>query len=458
MRSCIKSVRSRAGVALIVALMFVVIFTALGVCIATMSGSNVQIASNHHNLNAALGAAQSGQEILRYWLSRVRIASSTPLNQYLTEVIAAVQAELADSGVTGLSLAADGSITAVTLDSATGRNFDGRLMIDPNQPTILQVCITGYSGQALRTVITSYSFEPYEFPIFNYGLATKGPLNFPGNPTITAVNEAWEADMFVESLGSALAVEVLGNTNFDGDINIGSASANVYFDGDVQIAGDHGQAAIDNHVHIGMDSPEFPVPDTDYFRHYATGATIDSSTDTTDNMVLVNARIAAGANPHFTGNVQIQGVLFIEAPNIVIFDGNADIKGMIVADGDAANPGTNSMTFNGNFQSGPFPGDSQFDNVRMEEGSSVLAPGFGMTLTGNFSSLGGVMAVSGFHLAGNAGALVEGTIVNYSGSPTLVDGNATLNFDRAASVKIPAGFDLYRELDYEPSLYCEAGI
>jgi hypothetical protein len=32
-----------------------------------------------------------------------------------------------------------------------------------------------------------------------------------------------------------------------------------------------------------------------------------------------------------------------------------------------------------------------------------------------------------------------------------------MNFDRANSVEIPAGFDLYRELDYEPSLYCEAG-
>jgi len=31
-----------------------------------------------------------------------------------------------------------------------------------------------------------------------------------------------------------------------------------------------------------------------------------------------------------------------------------------------------------------------------------------------------------------------------------------MNFDREGSTKIPAGFDLYRELNYEPSSYSEA--
>jgi hypothetical protein len=424
---------------------------------ATVSGNNIQLASNHQNLNAALVAAQSGHEVVRYLLSRVLISSATPPSQYFSEIITAVRKEMTDYGISGIAVATDGTIATVTLDSTTGRSFDGQIQVDAGQPTVMEVSVTGRSGQASKTITTAYNIEPYEFPIFNYGLATKGPLNFPGNPTITAVNEAWEADMFVESSGNLIAVQVNGNTNFDGDISIGNSAANVYFDGDVQIAGDHGQDAIENHVSIGMESPEFPTPDTDRFRQYAIGTTIDSSTDTTDNMILTNTYIEAGANPRFEGNVKINGILFIESPNIVVFDGNADIKGMIVADGSVENPGTNSMTFNGNFQSGSFPSDSEFDTMRSEEGSSMLAPGFALTLAGNFSSLGGVMAVSGFHLAGNAGAVVEGTILNYSGDPTLVEGNATLNFDRAGSVKVPAGFDLYRELNYEPASYSEAG-
>jgi hypothetical protein len=344
------------------------------------------------------------------------------------------------------------------LNTTEGRSFDGQIQIDSNDPAVLQCSVTGYSNAISRTITVEYDIGPYEFPIFNYGLATKGPLNFPGNPTVTAVNSAWEADIFVESLGSPVAVQVNGNTNFDGDIDIGNASASVDFDGDVLIAGDHGETAIDNHVTIGMESPEFPVPDTDRFRPYATGITIDSSTDTSDNMTLVNAHIEAGTNPCFEGNVKIQGILFIESPNIVVFNGNVEIEGLIVADGDVAHPGTNSLTFYGNFQSHSFPSDSEFDTIRSEIGSSMLAPGFAVELAGNFSSLGGVMAVSGFHLSGNAGAVVEGTILNYSESPTLVEGNATLNFDREDSTKIPAGFDLYRELHYNPSTYSEASI
>ena len=459
MRSNRKSMRRRAGVALIMSMIFVVIFSALGVCLATMSGASVQIASNHHNLNAALGAAQSGQEVVRYWLSRVLISSATPQDQYLTEIVTGVQTELTDSGVSGISVDSNGSITAITLDSTTGRNFDGQLSVDPNQPTVLQARVTGYSGQASRTITTSYNIQPYEFPIFNYGLATKGPLDFPGNPTITAASEAWEADIFVESSGSAIAVQVAGNLNFDGDINIGNSSANVDFAGDVQIAGDHGETAVDNHVTIGMDSPKFPVPDTDRFIQYATGQVVDSSTDLSEGITLANATIAAGTNPVFLGTATIQGVLFIESPNVVTFERNVALQGLIVGDGDLANPDTtaNRIDILGNFASQGYPAGAEFDAIRQEEGSSIVAPGFAATFAGNFSALEGVVAVSGADFTGNMAAQVKGTIINYSDTSTVVLGNALMNFDRVNSVKIPAGFDLYRELDYEPSSYSETG-
>jgi len=459
MKSYKKSPRRRAGIALILSMIFLVIFAALGVCMVTMSGSNVQIASNQHNLGAALGAAQSGQEILRYWLSRILIDSSTPQPQYLSEIITAVQTELANNGITGVTLTNGGTFTTIPLNSTTGRNFDAQLLIDPNQPTILQARVTGHSGQAVRTIITSYSIKPYVFPIFDYGLATKGPLNFPGNPTITAANAAWEADMFVESSGSPIAVEVGGNLNFAGDVNVGNASANVDFNGAVQIAGDTGQTAIDNHVTIGMQSPEFPVPDTNRFVQYATGPVVDSSTDLSKGITLANATIAAGTNPVFKETATIQGVLYIESPNVVTFERNVALFGIIVGDGDLANPDTNAnrIDIQGNFASQPYPPGPLFDAIRQEEGSSIVAPGFAATFAGNFSALEGVVAVSGADFTGNMAATIKGTLINYSDTSTVVLGNASMNFDRANSVEIPAGFDLYRELNYEPSLYCEAG-
>ena len=89
---------------------------------------------------------------------------------------------------------------------------------------------------------------------------------------------------------------------------------------------------------------------------------------------------------------------------------------------------------------GPYlnPVDPAFDAIRHEVGSSIIAPGFSATFAGNFSALDGVMGVSGVHFSGNAFAVIKGTIINYSDSPAVVEGNATLTFDRINSPRLPS--------------------
>ena len=105
--------QKRVGAVLIISMIFVVMFSALAISMATLSGNNVQLASNHHDLNAALAAAQSGQEVMRYWLSRVLISSSTPQDQYLSEIVTAVQDDLKDNSVTGVAVEADDDVIRV---------------------------------------------------------------------------------------------------------------------------------------------------------------------------------------------------------------------------------------------------------------------------------------------------------------------------------------------------------
>jgi len=446
--------QNRRGTALILSMIFILIFSALAVSMATMTGTNVQLASNQHKVDCALASAESGREVMRYWLSRVTMPSSTPPANYLSITVDHVQMDA--NSISNITVNDDGSIQPVTLDSANGQTFDGQIAIDANQPNILQVYTTGGNGQITRTIRVCYDIEAYEYPIFDFGMATKGPVLFNGNPTITGVNSNNEADIFIESHGDDLALLVTGNTNFDGDISIANSDANSVFMGDVLIGGDHGQDAIDNHVSTGAESPEFPIADTGHFLQYATGDSIDSSTDISGSMTLTNATIAAGTDPCFAGNIIIEGILLIEAPNIVTFTRNVALNGMIVGDGaDADNPGTNKISFLGNFATNPYPAGVEFDAIRSETGSSILAPGFAASFEGNFSALGGVMAVSGAHFSGNVNAMIKGTIINYSDNPTTVMGNARLNFDRSDEIKVPAGFDLRRVLTYDPDSYSE---
>ena len=450
-----KNYQNRRGAALIISMIFVLIFSALAVSMATMTGANLQLADNQHKVNYAFANAESGLEVTGYWLRDILIASSTAPSDFVTTIAYLVQDDLIANDISNFTIDDNGFIPAVALDSATGQEFSGQIQMHPSNPDTIEVTITGRCNETTRKVKVNYNIIPYEHPIFDYGLATKGPVHFPRNPTIRGLNSADEADIYIESHSDDLALLISGNTNFDGDIYIGNANANVDLQGDVLIAGEHGETAIENHVTIGADPVDFPTPDIEHFLPYATGDTIDSSTDTTNSMTLTNATIAAGTNPCFEGNVRIEGVLFVQSPNKIVFNSNVDIRGIIIADGDVDNPepGTNSMTFLGNFESGPLPDSSEFDVLRSETGSCLLAPGFTVSLEGNFATLNGVMAVSGFHLTGNANAMIEGSIINYSDSPTIIDGNVTFNFDRSNSNKIPAGFDTHMMLEYNPMSY-----
>ncbi len=453
-----SSRKRRNGSALVVSTIVLVAVSTLAVALASISAANVQIADKQRRANRAFANAESGLEVMRYWLGRVGIPSSTPPTQYLTAVITAVRSDLLDSAATNLIIRSDGAILPVQLDSATGETFQGHLSALANDPTTLIVATTGTSGEARRIVVVRFHIEPYRFPIFNYGIATKGPLKLARNPKFLGASEGWEADVYVESANSLTAVDIGNNATFSGDIDIGNPDAGISCAGTLDLAGTVNMLAEE-------DRPEFPVPDTARFRQYATGPVIGPTSDISGASITpTNAVIAAGTNPTFPGNVTIRGILYIEAPNIVTITGNTTTQGMIVAEGDVNNPGTNHINFGAptdtktpsNFSSGPYPEGAQFDALRSEVGSCILAPGFAVSFWKNFSAINGVIAASGLHFDMNASATVQGTLINYSDQPTVIDNNITMTFDRSAMVEIPAGFDLLRVLEYDPASYAMA--
>jgi len=448
------------GAALILSMIFVLVFSALAVSLATISGTNVQIANNQHKINSAFGSAESGLEIMRYWLNRVFIPNSTAPSAIFSTIAASLQNDLTINAITNITANYDGStitIPFVTLVSVDNTSFAASLRQLDNDT--VQLDVTGTNGQIRRTIRVNYDIEPYRSPIFDYGLATKGPLHINGNPSLTGINDPCEADVYIESQNDNLALIIKGNSDISGDISIVNPNAYVKLQGNISIGGETGQAAIDNHIFIGVGSTEFPTPSPEHFRDYATGDIIDSSTNTHGNMTITNAVVLAGTNPTFSGNVEINGIMFIESPNKVKFAGNLTITGLIVADGEPYSPSSeNELTFAGNVHTYPvsqLPEEPEFLALRQETGSLILAPGFSASFGGNFSTLEGTIAVSGAEFSGNANGTIKGTVINYADTPMVLKGNVNLHFDRSANVQIPAGFDTTRVLEYDPSSYSE---
>ncbi|KPK41883.1 MAG: hypothetical protein AMJ65_08600 [Phycisphaerae bacterium SG8_4] len=449
-----SSPRERSGAVVIISMIFVVVFAALAVCLATMSGNNVQLASNHHQLGCAMASAESGLEVMRYWLTRVTIPNSTAQSDYFATIVNSVGNDLVANEISNMTLDANGLIPAVTLQTAEGQSFTGQIAIQAGQPNVLEVYATGGNGRIMRTIKVCYEIGPARHPVFDYGIATRGPLHMQGSPDVDGLNENSEADVYIESENVLDALSMAGSSAIAGNVRIGNPNAQASVGNSCSIGGESGQGAIDNHVAIGAPPFEFPGLDIVRFEDYVE-SDLDPGTDTSNDMTLDNIRILADTNPHFSGNVSLRGIVFVESPNIVRFTGNTDIIGIIIGDGDLDLPSEdNELIFLGNVGSQSVSElGAEFGDLRQETGTFLVAPGFSVSFNGSFETLNGVIAASAVDFSGNSGGIINGAVMNYGDDPMTLDSSVGLLFDRSEAQEIPAGFESEIVLHYNPDSY-----
>jgi len=443
-------------------MIFVVIFSALAVSMAAMSGTNVQIAENHRKADLARACAESGFDVMRYWLSRVSISGTTAEDLRFDQIANSLQEELTGESITNLTTSCDGSvisIPSVTLDSPEQKSFYGTITQIDNDT--LQIDITGVYGAITCTIRANYYFGERAHNVFDFGVATKGPLSLSGNIELEGVNVSVEASVYIESENSNLALSIIGNSQIAGDVSIANPIATVDLQGgQAGIGGETGQEAIDNHVSFGVDPSVFPEPDPTQFESFVTP--LDPNMDTSSDATLENIRIPANTNPNFIGQVTLKGIVYVETPNVVTFTGGADITGIIIGDGDIQdNSGVNQINFLGNVESHPItelPQEAQFDGLHDETGTFVMAPGFHVSFGGSFNTLSGAIAGNGIEFFGNAGGTINGSVINYSDEDMTLSGNSDLYFNRSGTTEVPAGFVPEIVLEYEPSTYSEVLI
>ena len=446
----------RKGAAFILSMIFVLVFSALAVSMVSLSGTNVQLASNQHQLNFALASAESGLEVMRYWLTRVTIPNSTAQCDYFSTILSSVQNDLAANNISNITVNNDGSIAPVTLETTREQTFAGQIAIQPGQPNILEVYAKGGNGRITHTIKVCYEIGPHQHPIFDYGIASKGPLYVQGSTDVDGLNHDNEADVYIESASDNDALSMKGSSSIAGDVYIVNPDAEASVSNSSSVGGESGQDAIDNHVTIGAPEVDFPALDIDAFESYIEN-TFDPDTDTTTNITLENIRILANTDPHFSGHAVIEGIVFIESPNIVRFTGNADITGIIIGDGSLDCPSDeNQILFVGNVASHSVSElGAGFGDIRQETGTFLLAPGFSVSFGGSFETINGVIAASAVEFFGNAGGTINGSVINYGQSPMSLTGSVNLAIDRSGGQEVPAGFESEIVLSFLPSSYTQ---
>ena len=169
-----------------------------------------------------------------------------------------------------------------------------------------------------------------------------------------------------------------------------------------------------------------------------------------------NVTIAANTNPTFASHVTINGVLFIETPNQVSFAGQSTINGVIVGDGSLDSPDS-SLTFSGQVISNDASSldEETFGGIVDETGTFILAPGFELDFSGQASTMNGAIAGSGISFSGQAGGLINGSIINYSTDVMTLTGQTNLTFNRSGIDSNPSGFESTPILRFNPGSYSE---
>jgi len=427
--------------ACILALILLAVMAALGAAFAMGSGLSLVQSTNQASVQCSLLQSESGLAYLTYILRSVTLPAGASGQDLLDAMAAALQTRLNGTGnLAGAQVTVVGATVSIPSIATDQGSF--RASISLNEDDSVNLTVIGSDGETTRSVGLSFGASGGQSPVFDYGIATRSAVQITGNASVHGANDPSEAHILSTTYSTQEAFRLTGNAHIDGDIYSANPDSYVTLTGNITVGGATG-SAIRDHIHIGVGDMEFPEVDPTVFEPFATNI-VDANTTTTGNLTFTNIRIKANTNPTFAGNTTLCGVVFIEAPNNVRFTGNMNLTGVVVTEDAGDNVyTTNTLRFTGNttFRGVELlPDEPQFSELRQMPGSSLLAPGFGVTFTGNFGAVGGCLAADAFTWTGNANGTIHGSIINYGDSAFTLTGNSRITIDRSSSPETPPGF------------------
>ncbi len=421
-------------------MIFLAMFTALGIAYATAANNAMLQADNLSRAQNARLQAESGLEYYTYLLQQAEIPRNLSGQNLLTAVQEAISAPL------------NSEITA----GGTDRGFTAALAADGST---ISLTVSGRAGTVRRAISIDFEVVRGGSAAFDRGVSSMGPIKMTGNSRLIGMNTAGEANVYSATYATDQAYNLSGSSSIDGDIYAANPDAYATITGSVSIGGEGiWSEDILDHIHMGIGNQELPEVDQTVFEPLATNI-IDADTSTTGNQTFSNVRILASVNPNFSGNIILNGVTFVEQPNDVRFTGNTTITGVIVTEDAGDNTyETNRIRFTGNTTVHgveQLPDLPEYAELKQLPGSFLLAPGFGVQFTGNFGTFNGTIAADKFTFSGNASGIIQGSLISYSDAEMVLTGNSNLTFDRSSSPSVPPGFTTPDALAPMPASYTE---
>ena len=445
----------RHGLASMLAMLYLVLFATMAIGFYSATTISTQISRNERALSLAHTAADGGMQYVRYQLGAMTLDSTVTPSGLMNAVAAALGQRLNGSPNMGGHAVQNSNGTIylpypggwTTIDGSLSTKFRAKI---EQSGEFLVVTVTGAGPAATtlgRAVQLHYQKAPKAGFILDYGVATRGTISTGGSTIIQGQTDPTKGSVLSTDMTSSTPISV-GGSGITGDASVVNPDAAVTGG---PIGGTSDPTQIQTHIHKGVPAPTFPTIDISVFTAYATNKYTGGST-------LTNCYIPPNTNPKFAGGTTINGVLWVQAPNVVSFRGNCTINGVIVCDNSGPfDPAHNQLSFSGNVSSTPV---SQLDpatygNLTTLTGSFLLAPTFAVSMTGDFGTINGSVVAGQISMTGNAQGVVQGSVIGMTDNPLTLNGHSSITISSTGTSQFPTGMSFGNDYTPLPGTYLE---
>ena len=449
---------SRRGITSVLAMLYLVLFSAMALGFYAQTTMSSQISASQRRVVEAHLAAESGVAFIKYHLSALDVPH-LPRAQLEEEIYMQLAARLdgtSNLGPGGLGVVGyDGNQIEIpegkdNFVRMTPGGHGFRTIIKVKNDRTLQVKFVGrYGGTKSgvgRGIEISFRPEQRPAPLLSYGVAGRGQVNVAGNGTIRGVPDASYGSLLITTTTNH-ALTMSGPSEVSGKVYLTNPLATTSIGAGCTVGGTTDpilRAA--NIIKVPGPPPEFPVIDTDVFKPY-----LSSTYTIASGNKLKNCRVPAGSNPILGAGATIDGVLYVETPNVVSFSGDCVIRGIIVSQTPyLGSPATNILKFAGQVTSHDASTlDASYGDIRNFTGSSIICPGFHVQFSGGYAAMSGTIASSQLTFSGKAGGNITGHVLGIGNSVLTVTGNSEVFLQKPAKIQWPAG--VYFRSKYVPT-------
>jgi len=440
------------------AIVMLAAFMALMVAVTSGANSSVQKSHNQHLVLDARLAAESGLGFVLEHLRHIQLPTDTTEENLAARLCEKLGARLDGSAnLNGSPVSYGDGMVSIPTIAVDGSSFQCAFVQTGADSCRLEVL--GRQGEISRRIAIDLDLVATPSKVFDYGMASRGQILISGNANIAGVNNNEEASILSATvLNKDDAIHIGGNVTVSGDLGVTGEEGSVIITGTPSIAGSSDPSTYADHIHFGVDEPEFPTIDTSSLVGLATNLVDSSSHFGGSKTVWDNIRIAANTNPNFSSKHVLNGIIYIEAPNIVRFEGQVEINGFIVTEDNGSDLDDCQIRFAGGVEAygvENLPDTEEFAAVKEQTGTFILAPGFGVTFAGHVTAINGCIAADELTFTGTAEGTVRGTLIGLEDRPASIGGNVDIFIDRENADTDPVGFIKPFELVPDPTTYRE---